>query len=226
MKLRKTLRCCNSPFSTNTNGGVIIISKILNIKVITSEHNNYKFRLKNPLIWLVKRLIYKMSNYLMVLTNRDKQEYYGRIYKKHSYNADPLPLIPLNSHNESQRDKIILAVGNVARWKHKGFDNLLSIFVNIENKIHEYKLVIVGGGDATYLKQICLELILKMVQFLGGVNNIEHYMQKATVFVLTSRWEGLPMVLIEAMSQEGYLVLHMIALLDLQKLSQMEKMVF
>ena len=50
------------PFSTNTNGSVIIISKILNIKVIASEHNNYKFRLKNPLIWLVKRLIYKIEN--------------------------------------------------------------------------------------------------------------------------------------------------------------------
>lgn len=190
------------PFSTTTNGSIIIISKLLGIKILASEHNNYKVGLNNPSIWFIKRLIYKMSDYLTVLTNRDVDEYYGSFIKNVFVMPNPLPLVPLNSQNESQREKIILAVGNVARWNHKGFDNLLSILANIQNRIAEYKLVIAGGGDPTYLKQICSELnIENKVEFLGEVKDIKHYMQKASVFVLTSRWEGLPMVLIEAMSQ-------------------------
>ena len=190
------------PFSTTTNGSVIIISKLLDIKVLASEHNNYKVRLRNPSIWFVKRLIYKMTDYLMVLTNRDEKEYYGKFIKNIVVMPNPLPLIPLNSQNESQREEIILAVGNVARWNHKGFDNLLSIFANIQNSIPNYKLQIIGSGDQTFLKNICENLnIIGKVEFVGEVSNIQDYMQKASVFALTSRWEGLPMVLIEAMSQ-------------------------
>ena len=190
------------PFSTTTNGNIIIIAKLLNIKVIASEHNNYKVGLQNPSKWFIKRFIYKMTDYLMVLTQRDVDEYYGSFIKNILVMPNPLPLIPVNYNNEYQREKIILAIGNVSRWKHKGFDNLLSIFANIKNRIPEYKLVIAGGGDPTYLKQICSELnIENKVEFLGEVTDIEYYMQKASVFTLTSRWEGLPMVLIEAMSQ-------------------------
>lgn len=190
------------PFSTSTNGSIIIISKLLGIKVIASEHSNYKFELKKPSNWFIKRLIYKMTDYLMVLTNRDEKEYYGKFIKNIVVMPNPLPLTPVNYTNEYHREKIILAVGNVARWNTKGFDNLLSIFANIQNRIPEYKLVIAGGGDPTHLKQICSELnIENKVEFLGEVADIEHYMQKASVFALTSRFEGLPMVLIEAMSQ-------------------------
>lgn len=190
------------PFSTTTNGSIIIIAKLLNIKLIASEHNNYKVGLQKLSIWLIKRIIYKMTDYLMVLTQRDVDEYYGNFIKNIVVMPNPLALIPINDNIVFERGKIILAIGNVSRWKHKGFDNLLSIFTNIKNRIPEYKLVIAGGGDPTYLKQICIELnIENKVEFLGEVKDIEHYMQKASVFTLTSRWEGLPMVLIEAMSQ-------------------------
>ena len=190
------------PFSTTTNGSIIIIAKLLNIKVIASEHSNHKVGLKSPSICFIKRLIYKMTDYLMVLTQRDVDDYYGNFIKNIVVMPNPLALISVNYTNEYQREKTILAVGNVSRWKPKGFDNLLSIFANIQNRIPEYRLVIAGGGDPTYLKQICLELnIENKVEFLGEVNDIEHYLKKASVFTLTSRWEGLPMVLIEAMSQ-------------------------
>lgn len=190
------------PFSTSTNGSIIIISKLLGIKVLASEHNNYKVGLKSPSIWFIKRLIYKMTDYLMVLTQRDVDEYYASFIKNIVVMPNPLPLIPVNYNNEYQREKIILAAGNVARWNHKGFDNLLSIFANIDNRIPEYRLVIAGGGDQAFLKNICSNLnIIDKVKFVGEVSNIQVYMQKASVFTLTSRWEGLPMVLIEAMSQ-------------------------
>lgn len=190
------------PFSTTTNGSIIIIAKLLNIKLIASEHTNYKVDLQNLHIWFIKRIIYKMSDYLLVLTQRDIDEYYGDFIKNIVVMPNPLSMIPINHNNEHQREKIILAIGNVSRWYVKGFDNLLLIFANIKNRIPEYKLVIVGGGDSTYLKQICLELNIKnKVEFIGEVSDIANYMQNASIFTLTSRWEGLPMALIESMSQ-------------------------
>lgn len=190
------------PFSTTTNGSIIIVSKLLKIKVIASEHSNYKFGLKNPSNWFIKRLVYKMSDYLMLLTQRDADEYYSSFIKNIVVMPNPLPLSPINYNTEFQKAKIILAIGNVSRWKTKGFDNLLTIFANIQNKIPKYKLVIIGGGDKTFLKNICKTLnIIDRVEFVGEVTDVKNYMQKASVFVLTSRIEGLPMVLIEAMSQ-------------------------
>jgi glycosyltransferase involved in cell wall biosynthesis len=190
------------PFSTTTNGVSIILSKLLGLKVIASEHNNYKVGLKKPGIWFIKRVLYKFTDYLLVLTNRDAEEYYVKFIKNLIVMPNPLPLKRILSFQNSKREKVILAVGNIDRYNHKGFDSLLKIFSNINYLIPEYKLHIAGGGNQDFLMQKCIDLNIKeKVVFLGEVKNIEKDMQKAEVFTLTSRWEGLPMVLIESMSQ-------------------------
>ena len=202
LKLRKEEPEIVVTFSTTTNGIIILISKILGIKVIASEHSNYKVGLKNPFIWMIKRVIYKFSDRLTVLTKRDNEKFYGKFIKNITVMPNPLSLNPINTNSKFKRENTLLAIGNLSRWKIKGFDNLLLIFNEIQKLVPNYKLQIVGGGDSSFLAKLSNELgISNKVEFIGEVSDIQNYMQKASIFVLTSRWEGLPMALIESMSQ-------------------------
>jgi glycosyltransferase involved in cell wall biosynthesis len=65
---------------------------------------------------------------------------------------------------------------------------------------HTARLVIAGGGPCEReLRQLSANLGLESrVRFLGFEQNVLRWMQAADGFVLSSRWEGLPMVLLEA----------------------------
>lgn len=84
----------------------------------------------------------------------------------------------------------------------KRIDEIVDIFSKIENK--ESKLYIIGdGAEYNNLKNQIKDLNLEdRVQMLGYLNheNIEKYMLNSSAFLMASITEGLPMVLLEAMS--------------------------
>ncbi|MCH5598725.1 glycosyltransferase [Niabella ginsengisoli] len=91
------------------------------------------------------------------------------------------------------------------RWQGKGFDTLIKIWGKIASLYPDWTLDILGGGkDANfnYLQGLAYENnVSNRVQFLGRKENVAEILKNSSVFVLSSRYEGLPMALIEAMSQ-------------------------
>ena len=190
------------PFSTNTNGVTILICKVLRLSVIASEHNNFKLNLNSIPVWFIKRHIYPMANVLTVLTYRDKDEYYARFMKNVTVMPNPLALDPLENNAIVKRDKIILVAGELSRSYQKGFDNLMEIFAQISGNYPEWQLIIAGSGNTGPLELMIKKLnLVNKVQLAGEVSDMQSLMRKCSIFALTSRWEGLPMVLLEAMSQ-------------------------
>ena len=94
---------------------------------------------------------------------------------------------------------VILGAGRLV--KQKDFPNLIKAFALVREKMPA-KLVILGKGrEEKRLKNLIKELNLEdEVALLGFVANSCAYMAKADVFVLSSAWEGLPTVLIEALA--------------------------
>ena len=94
---------------------------------------------------------------------------------------------------------IVLGVGKLQ--EQKDFPTLIYAFAQVR-KIREAKLVILGWGpDRPKLEALIHELGLEGdVMLLGHVNNPYAYMAHSNVFALSSLWEGLPNVLIEAMA--------------------------
>ncbi|MCW1311533.1 MAG: glycosyltransferase [Candidatus Rehaiarchaeum fermentans] len=93
---------------------------------------------------------------------------------------------------------LILGVGRLN--KQKDFPNLLRAFSILRNRI-DARLVILGEGEERKnLENLANELgISEYVWMPGFVDNPYKYMSKASVFVLSSVYEGLPTVLIEAL---------------------------
>jgi len=95
--------------------------------------------------------------------------------------------------------KTLLTVGRLV--EQKAYDVLLNAFARLPNR-ERYRLVIVGDGPlAEPLKILALALgISGWVDFVGYDMNPYRYMAKADLFVMSSIWEGLGNVLIEAMA--------------------------
>jgi len=93
---------------------------------------------------------------------------------------------------------VLLAVGRLT--VQKDFPTLIRAFAQVR-KTRPVRLLILGEGqDRSGLEALATELGLKEdVSLPGFVENPYAYMARASVFVLSSRWEGLPTVLIEAL---------------------------
>ncbi len=94
---------------------------------------------------------------------------------------------------------VILGVGRLT--KQKDFPTLIKAFA-IAQQNYSARLMILGEGEERpQLEALIKELGLEdKVSLPGFVNNPFAYMAQAALFVLSSAWEGLPTVLIEAMA--------------------------
>jgi len=103
-----------------------------------------------------------------------------------------------NADNWSGPGPHLLAVGRLA--KEKGFDLLLEAFWRVREFFPAAELVIAGAGaEEIALKERCREMGLKdAVRFAGYVDHPAEYFPGASLFVLSSRHEGMPNAMLEA----------------------------
>ncbi len=91
--------------------------------------------------------------------------------------------------------KNVVAVGNLSA--RKGFDNLLNVFSHLKNE--KILLHILGNGkDKELLHQMKTDLGLENIIFHGQEKNPYPFLKFADLFILSSRYEGFPNVLLEA----------------------------
>ena len=112
---------------------------------------------------------------------------------------NPLTLAP--GSPATGTSKKFLAVGRFSRL-HKGFDLLIEAFRLFAEENEEWTLDIVGEGveEPIYRKLIKDYRLEHRITIHPFTNDIQHYYSNAQVYVLSSRWEGMPLVLMEAMS--------------------------
>lgn len=94
---------------------------------------------------------------------------------------------------------VILGVGGLR--KQKDFPTLIRAFAALRSR-REARLMILGEGtERTHLESLVQELgVAADVRLPGRVPNPYNYMARAAVFVLSSAWEGMPGVLIQALA--------------------------
>ena len=150
----------------------------------------------------IRQHLYGFANALTILTQYDYQ-LLGRKYPNKIVMYNPLAFNI--AHRIGIRPKVITAIGRLDVWEVKGFDLLLEIWASVVHKHPDWALQIAGTGNESsiqFLKRISRDKgIENSVHFLGFVDNIENVLKETSIFVLTSRIEGFPMSLIEAMSQ-------------------------
>lgn len=142
---------------------------------------------------------------VVLLTERDRLNYTALLAAPHTRvltipNAVPrLPGAPLPVH---QRRRAVVAAGRLT--PQKGFDLLISAFALVTADHPEWVLEIYGGGpdEQALSEQVEQAGLRNIVTLPGAIGHLGEVMAQTAVFVLSSRYEGLPMVLLEAMAKQ------------------------
>ncbi len=97
-------------------------------------------------------------------------------------------------------DHLLLAAGRLCH--QKGFDVLLQAFARVAPEHPSWHLVILGEGPerAALERQVQALGLVAQVLLPGRAGNISQWYDRAELFVLSSRYEGFPNVLAEAMA--------------------------
>ena len=158
----------------------------------------------------VRMLAYKLTNFLSNLNTNVSQEASESLISKGAFNKNNLITvyngIDLNKFNFFNKDKNSneLSFLSVGRFnKQKDYPNLFQAISILKNTINkEVKFYIAGDGELRpQLEQLIVDLgISDCVVLLGKRSDIPNLLNKADYFVLSSRHEGLPTVVIEAMA--------------------------
>lgn len=183
----------------------LLLGKIadrLTAKTIGWQHNSYEAYLKNEgrYYWnrdiLFEKYIPKLDEYI-VLNHHDKKMYLKEkgIESKVIYN-------PRSFKSEEKSDvksKTFLAAG---RFNYqKGFDLLIESFNLFAKENTDWNLVIVGEGEE---KEKMMNLIntyglQERIVIKNFTDNIKRYFLESSALVLSSRWEGMPMIVLESL---------------------------
>lgn len=189
----------------------VLRKPLANVIFINSERNHideflYRRSLKSKLIPALVKISYRFADIVIansVETANDLEKIVGRkvlsVYNPTiNDRIERLRQEPLNEQwFLDDKRPCVISVGRLSF--QKDFLTLLRAFVFVR-KVVDAKLVILGeGDDRAVLEQFIFENALWDHVYLPGfVTNPYKFMQASTLFVLSSRYEGLPNVLIEA----------------------------
>lgn len=175
--------------------------KGLSVKHICWEHFNFKNDNGKVGRRVARHLAARYCDFVVTLTERDKNYWLAKTNHKDNIVVipNPNPFKPKVVSLENT-DKIVLATGRLTYVK--GFDLLIESWNKVTQQFPDWKLVIVGEGEeGTNLRNIIKRnnLVGKVI-LAGYSNDISQYYEKASIFCLSSRYEGFPMVLLEALA--------------------------
>lgn len=113
---------------------------------------------------------------------------------------NPLPFV-VDNIDMASKQKIVLIVTRFFEIQ-KNIKAALRIWKNIEQyDIHDWKLEIVGyGQDEEMLREYAQEIKLTNYEFKGKSNHVYSYYEHASIFMMTSNYEGFGMTILESQS--------------------------
>lgn len=166
------------------------------VKKIAWEHMSYN---ACPLpSRLIRRCVYPFLSGVVTLTNADA-EHYAFVRKKKLH---VIPNVSLFRYAEpiDASAKRIVAIGRLTR--QKGFDLLIQVIEAIRSGLDGWSVDIYGAGEDQEKLTAAMEKarLTDVIHIHPPTGEVEAVYRGASVYLMTSRWEGLPMVLIEAQS--------------------------
>ncbi|MDZ8238328.1 MAG: glycosyltransferase family 4 protein [Nostoc sp. ChiQUE01a] len=189
-------------FMSKININSLLATRWLNIPVIVSERSNPR---KSSLGWNWQQLrqwTYPFADKIVFQTQRARDYFPLKLQNKSSIipNMVVLPPIQKQSLDKLSTERSLIAMGRFV--PEKGFDLLLQAFAKVKDNYPQWTLTILGDGKLRpELESLCKQLGLSdRVYFPGMVNNTYAFLQQAELFIMSSRFEGFPNAICEAMA--------------------------
>lgn len=166
------------------------------------KNDIYKFFTGDTIYMAKHRRMYEVADRYIVLSPSYIKRFLEifRLRDEGKVMAIPNPItITATSDSLQEKEKIFLVVARLSD-KQKNISAILRIWKEFSKQNNSYKLQIVGyGPDEDYLQEYAKSLGLKNYEFTGKTTEPQKYYCRAKFFLMTSRYEGFPMTIIEAM---------------------------
>ena len=196
----------------------LITSLPLILMNIFSFNTNFILRISGyPKLNILRKYIWKFSTKKIYKITCPTNELIVELRHKQSFLKDKLvylsdailnfDIIKKNTDTlKNNREKVILAAGRLT--KQKNFIYLISEFKKFIKIFKNYKLIILGDGELkseinSYIKSNNLE---NKVELKGRVENVYEYMKNSEIFILSSIWEEVGFVIVEAAYNNLYII--------------------
>lgn len=181
-----------------------VVSHQIKARTIAWIHNSYQalFEKESPYLpGLDKHFAFQMQkmNHVFVLSQADQELFHQKMNLPTTVMYNPLTVQPQGEGNPSH--KRFISVGRFSKG-HKGFDLLIEAFSIFAKGNKDWTLEIVGEGpeEALYRQLIAKHGLENKVILSPFTRNIQSHYAQSSIYVLSSRWEGFGLVLVEAMA--------------------------
>lgn len=164
---------------------------------VAQEHMNLSVHRKDVVAAI--QTYYPLFDAVAVLTHRDEEDY-ARILPDTRLVRIPNAVHSMDQEPSDWSNKIAVAAGRLA--PQKGFDMLIPAWAKVAERRPDWQLRIFGHGDKKAQLRALIEKhhLYNQVLLMGQTQTLDDELAKSSMYVLSSRFEGLPMVMIEAMT--------------------------
>jgi glycosyltransferase involved in cell wall biosynthesis len=172
---------------------VLLTDRRFAARTIGCDHNHFSAR---SALWrTLRRWLYPQLGAVVSLTQADAQKFRALnprtrvILNASSLRADEPAL--------TDQDLVVAVGRHVAQ---KGFDLLVAAWAIVAKALPQARLRVLGDGPLRAHNERAAQLlgVGGQIEWLDATAQIEHHYREASVFVLSSRYEGMPLALLEA----------------------------
>ena len=191
-KVKKRIVHSHSSGEDGKNVAIVKLKVVLNKMckiIIKSCCNVYLTCSTNAAKWLYTKGIVNNKNYTIIYNAVDDEKFKFNSYKKEE----------IRKKLEISTDKFV--IGHVGRFcMQKNHKFILDILKDVFEKKKNAIGILIGNGEKLEeIKEYAKKLkIFDRILFLENISNIQDYMSAFDIFILPSKYEGLPIVGIEA----------------------------
>ncbi len=195
-------------FLTNVNLAALVACIGLNYPVIVSERTHPPAYSISAILMVLRKILYPRASRVVMLSREGLSWLQANIPNAKGL-VIPNPVrLPLPASMPTLRPerfvsperKLLLAVGRMDQGKQ--FDRLVDSFATIADLHFSWSLVIIGEGPARLEleRQIVALGLQQQVSLPGRAGNLGDWYHRADLYVMSSKFEGFPNTLVEAMS--------------------------
>ena len=178
-------------FMTHTNLTAILSARLAGVRIVVSERIAHDFY-TSAMVRILRRRLYPLAH--CVLTQTEADAAYYNTFVPTRVLPNPVAVSPTQVRAKTQT---VLGVGRLEA--QKGFEDLIIAFASLARP--GWRLVIVGEGrQQEELEALIARYPASDIVLAGRQEDMAPWYAEASVFVLSSRREGFPNALLEAMA--------------------------
>jgi glycosyltransferase involved in cell wall biosynthesis len=184
---------------TSTNVLTILAARGSGVRVIACEHTDPRHQKLNN-FWSAMRITtYPLADAVTFLTSNVLERWKPWLSGRARLMPNPVSVNATGEAVALKHPRNLVAAGRLIELK--GFDMLIDAFAAIAGRHEDWGLTILGEGTmrAQLEQQVSEAGLTGQIELPGRVNNAHSWFAQSDIYVLSSRYEGLPCALCEAM---------------------------